>query len=98
MNLFDIQSPETGESFTTLLSKKYVKIVRIVSSNQIEPVTYNQDEDEWVAVLEGEAVLEMDGEQISLRRGDTLLIPAHTPHTVLETQKGTVWLAVHLNP
>ena len=98
MNLFDIQSPETGESFTTLLSKKYVKIVRIVSSNQIEPVTYNQDEDEWAVVLEGEAVLELGGERITLKQGDTLLIPAHTPHTVLKTQQDTVWLAVHINP
>ena len=98
MNLFDTHIPETGETFTTFLEHKNVKIVRIVSSDQIEPVTCDQDEDEWVAVLEGEAVLELDGERITLKRGDTLFIPAHTPHTVLETQKGTVWLAVHISP
>jgi len=97
-NLFDTPIPETGETFTTLLKHKNLKIVRIVSSDNIEPVTYDQDEDEWVAVLEGEAVLEMDDEQISLQRGDTLFIPAHTLHKVLETQKGTVWLAVHISP
>ena len=98
MNLFNTPIPETGESFTTLLEHKNLKIIRIVSSDRIKPVIYDQDEDEWIAVLEGEAVLEMDGERITLRRGDTLLIPAHTPHTVLETQKGTVWLAVHISP
>ena len=98
MNLFDTPIPETGETFTTLLKHKNVQIIRIVSSDQIEPVIYDQDEDEWVAVLEGEAVLEMNGERITLRRGDTLLIPAHTPHKVLQTQKGTVWLAVHISP
>ncbi len=98
MNLYDTPSPETGETFTTLLEHKNVKIIRIVSSDQVEPLTYNQDEDEWVAVLEGEAVLQIDGEGITLRRGDTLLIPAHTPHTIVQTQKDTVWLAVHINP
>jgi len=98
MNLFDAHIPETGETSTTLFHNKNVKIIRIVSSDRIEPVIYDQDEDEWVTVLEGEAVMEMDGERITLKRGDTLLIPAHTPHTVLETQKGTVWLAVHISP
>jgi len=98
MNLFDTSTPETGETFTTLFHNKNVKIIRIISSDRIEPVIYDQDEEEWVAVLEGEAVMELDGERITLKRGDTLLIPAHTPHTVLETQKGTVWLAVHISP
>jgi cupin 2 domain-containing protein len=98
MNIFDHTSPKTGEEFTTLLEHKNVRIVRIVSSNDIEPIDYVQDEDEWVMVVEGGATLNVDGERVTLNQGDTLFIPAHTPHTVTATQHGTIWLAVHISP
>ena len=58
---------------------------------------YLQDEDEWVVLIEGEATLEIDGEEVTLRRGESLFIPARTPHTVTATRHGTVWLAVHIS-
>jgi len=96
MNLYDTSAPPTGETFTTLLEHRNIRIVRIVSSDQVEPVEYLQEEDEWVALLEGEATLEVNGRTVHLSRGDTLFIPAHTPHTVTATRRGTVWLAVHI--
>jgi len=96
MNLFDHTSPKTGEEFTTLLEHKNIRIVRIVSSENVKPIEYVQEEDEWVVLIEGEATLEVDGKSVALSRGDTLFIPAHTPHTVTATQHGTVWLAVHI--
>ncbi|ADV47117.1 cupin domain-containing protein [Nitratifractor salsuginis] len=98
LNLFYYTVPPTGEAFTTLLQDKNVKIVRIVSSNNIEPTEYHQEEDEWVVLLEGEAEMEIDGKRRTLKRGDTLFLPAHTPHTVLRTARGTLWLAVHIYP
>ncbi len=97
MNIFDYDIPEVGEDFTTLLEQDGVRIVRIVSSDNIEPVEYIQDEDEWVVVLEGEAVLEIDNKTKTLYRGDTLFIPAQTPHKVLSAMHGTLWLAVHFS-
>ncbi len=97
MNLFDFQVPKTGESFTTLLEQKNIKIVRIVSSADIEPIEYIQDEDEWVVVLEGQALLLVNSDEKILEKGDMLFIPSHTPHTVLETREGTVWLAIHIS-
>lgn len=96
MNLYDHSVPKTGEDFTTLLEHKNVRIVRIISSKNIEPIEYVQDEDEWVVVIEGEATLDVAGKEIILRRGDTLSIPAHTPHTVISTKQDTLWLAVHI--
>jgi cupin 2 domain-containing protein len=96
MNLYNTSTPAIGETFTPLLEHANIRIVRIVSSDQVEPVEYLQEEDEWVALLEGEATLEVDGKPVHLSRGDTLFIPAHTPHTVTATRKGTVWLAVHI--
>ena len=96
MNLFDHTSPKTGEEFTTLLEHKNIRIVRIVSSENVKPIEYVQEEDEWVVLIEGEATLEVDGKSVALSRGDSLFIPARTPHTVTATQHGTVWLAVHI--
>jgi cupin 2 domain-containing protein len=95
-NFFDYTVPPTGEEFSTLLQDKNVKIVRIVSSDDIEPVEYRQEEDEWIVLLEGEAEMEIDGRWRVLKRGDTLFLPAHTPHRVLRTARGTLWLAVHI--
>ncbi len=97
MNLFDYTTPKTGESFTTLLEHKNIKINRIVSSDNLEPIEYIQDEDEWVVVLEGEATLLIDGVEKKLTKGETLFIPAKTPHRVIETKKETLWLAVHIH-
>ncbi len=97
MNLFDYTVPATDETFTTLLTHKNITINRIVSSNSLEAQTYLQEEDEWVVLLEGEAILQIKEEERKLTKGDSVLIPAKTPHKVLQTQKGTLWLAVHIN-
>ncbi len=96
MNLYDFSVPKNGEEFTTLLEYKNIKINRIVSSDKIEPIEYIQDEDEWVVVIEGEATLLLKDEEKTLKKGDTLFIPAKTPHKVLKTSHGTVWLAIHI--
>ena len=50
-NLFEFATPKSGEVFETLLEHKSIKIVKIVSSDEVEPKIYIQDEDEWVVVL-----------------------------------------------
>ncbi len=96
MNLFDSTPPANGESFTTLLEHKNVKIIRIVSSDTPDQKEYRQEEDEWVVVLEGNALLEIDGSPHPLKRGEMVFLPAGTPHRVLKTAPGTLWLAVHI--
>ena len=96
MNLFDYITPKHGEAFTTLLEYKNIKINRIVSSDRVEEKLYEQEEDEWLVLLEGEATLLVNEEEKKLVKGDTFFIPAKTPHRVLHTQKGTHWLTVHI--
>ena len=96
-NLYPDTIPNTGETFTTLLDHPCARIVRIVSSNDIEPTLYDQKEDEWVVIIEGQAILEVEGHERTLQRGESLLIPAHTKHRVLKVERGTVWLAVHFS-
>jgi len=95
MNIFDFKIPNLGEDFTTLLEHKNVKIVRIVSSDNLEKKEYNQKEDEFVILLRGSATLEIEGKNVTLNKGDTLFIPAKTKHKVLATQKGTLWIAIY---
>lgn len=85
-----------GETFTTLLEHKNIKILRIISSQNFESVEYSQDEDEWVVLLEGEATLRVDKRIERLGKGESLFIPAKTKHTILSMQHGTIWLAVHI--
>jgi len=96
MNLYNFIVPKDGEDFTTLLEHKNIKINRIVSSADLEPIEYIQDEDEWVVLIEGEATLIVEDEEKILKKGDILFIPAKTPHKVLKTSHRTVWLAVHI--
>lgn len=100
-NLFQ-QLPrlEQGEEFETLLHHRNLKIERIVSSPCPEEIRYCQQQDEWVVLLQGEAVLELDESQYKLSAGDHRFIPAGTPHRVLATsdEPRCIWLAVHLYP
>ena len=100
-NLFqDIPSTLTEELVSVLASNRHVRIERIVSTGQASPqgFWYDQDEDEWVVVLSGEAKLRIEGHS-DLRHlgpGDHLTIPARQKHRVEWTSElqPTVWLAV----
>ena len=75
------------------------RVERIVSSGQSSPpgFWYDQDEDEWIVLLQGRAALEYgDGGGAELRPGDWLLIPAHCRHRVASTSSDPccIWLAV----
>lgn len=98
-NLFlDDQPPPGGERFDTLLAHRNLLIERIVSSADIVPGDYLQEQDEWVVLLRGSATLVVDGDETRLAAGDYLFLPAGTPHSVTQTSAGTLWLAIHLHP
>lgn len=90
------------ELFEPLLSVPAARIERIVSTGQITPPAewYDQQDDEWVAVLAGAARLQIEGESTErqLAVGDWLFLPAHCRHRVTWTQESppTVWLAIHV--
>ena len=87
------------EHFATLFENETVRIERIASHSHSSPsgFWYDQPQAEWVIVLRGQAVLELeDGELIPLQGGDYLLIPSHFKHRVQQTGADTLWLAVHI--
>jgi cupin 2 domain-containing protein len=100
-NLFDDFPEEFDEEFIEdLVDGEDVRVERIVSRGQASPegFWYDQDDDEWVGLLAGAAVLSLedDDEKVTLRPGDHINIPAHKKHRVEWTapDEETVWLAV----
>jgi cupin 2 domain-containing protein len=98
MNILNnINVPPQNEEFKTLLEHKNIKIIRIVSSDNVEPIEYIQDEDEWILLLEGKATILVESKETKLSKGDTLFIPTETKHKITYTQNATVWLAIHIS-
>ncbi|MGR5236316.1 cupin domain-containing protein [Vibrio alfacsensis] len=100
MNLLkDLPNDLTREVFDDLLTHQQLRIERIVSKGQITPEDewYDQEEHEWVLVLQGAGELTFaEGSVTHLKAGDHINIPAHTKHKVSWTDpnKETIWLAV----
>jgi len=92
------------ERFDALAGAGATRVLRIVSTGQATPPGewYDQDDDEWVAVLAGAAAIAIAGEPAPRRLGpgDWLLLPAGCRHRVAWTDpaRPTVWLAVHFAP
>ena len=99
---FPLAIPESipEELFTELLRGKDFRMERIVSKGHSSPESgwYDQDENEWVIVLKGEARISFsDGGVVHLSAGGYINIPARTRHKVIWTtpDKETIWLAIH---
>ena len=88
-------APVTGEHIAEIARLGGVVVEQILSGTVAAPVDFDQEHDEWVVVLAGGAVLEVAGERIGLGAGDWVLLPARTPHRLVETVPGTSWLALH---
>lgn len=105
-NLFDATAGtsthgERREQHDDLYVAPHVRITRIESNAHQSPAGfwYDQPDDEWVAVIAGDAVIEFDdGTRHRMQAGDWLVIPARCRHRVAETGDRTIWLAVHSDP
>lgn len=102
--LFQIpRTTSPSEIFETLCSGNGFRLERIVSTGQVTPQGdwYDQKQDEWVAVLIGRATLlfESAAENLELKPGDYVFIPARCRHRVewTDPETPTVWLALHFD-
>ncbi|MHB8973002.1 MAG: cupin domain-containing protein [Pirellulaceae bacterium] len=97
----DISANLPDELFQTILNRPNVRIERIVSQGHASPegFWYDQEQHEWVIVLQGAARLRLEGEErtLEMKPGDFVDIPAHRRHRVEWTTcaEPTIWLAVH---
>lgn len=100
MNFFEeLKDASHEEIFEEVFKRDGLRIERITSMGQFSPegFWYEQEENEWVVLLQGEACLELEsGEEISLKTGDSYYLPAMMKHRVSYTsvKPACLWLAV----
>lgn len=95
----DVPSSIPDEIFNDIITTENVRIERIISHGHSSPEQgwYDQDENEWVMVLEGQGVIEFEDERVvTLSKGDYINIAAREKHKVVGTDRDvvTIWLAV----
>jgi len=97
MNIYEMPGfPINDEVISVLEQNESVRIERIVSAGQ-QSDWYDQEESEFVILLEGRAQLAFEGNRtITMEKGDTLLIPPHQKHRVANTSADPpcIWLCV----
>jgi cupin 2 domain-containing protein len=97
MNIFNLPPLPLPEELTTILAESPgIRIERIISTGQVSD-WYDQTETEFVALLEGSAVIEYeDGKTIAMSKGDTLIIQPHERHRVscTSSEPPCIWLCV----
>lgn len=98
-NIFDnINLDKNSEEFIEILKSDKIKIERIVSNGQVSPKDfwYEQEESEFVLLIDGEAILEFESREVKLQKGDFINIKAKEKHRVKYTSKEqtTIWLAI----
>jgi len=106
-NLFESIPTDIPEELVEVLAegRGQIRIVRLVSQGHSSPdgFLYDQEETEWVVLLQGRAVMSFENpitgviNPVPLKPGDWIEIPAHARHRVESTSpdEPTVWLAVH---
>lgn len=100
-NLFQLPDPlPNTEEFEPLHQSENLLIERIISTGQTTPEGqwYDQEQDEWVVLLQGEAQLMYeDNSTVNLSAGHWVFIPAHQRHRVSYTssEPPCIWLAIH---
>jgi len=99
-NIFnDIPQNLDNELFEELVKTDNITIERIISKGHQSPISgwYDQEQDEWVMVLSGKAIILFeDDTEVTMKNGDHIIIPAHQKHKVIWTEPDieTIWLAV----
>ena len=102
-NLFEHIPTSLPEEFseTLLEGNGNFRVEGIVSRRHASPPDFwfDQDLPEWVTLISGSAVLQFEDEteDLELKPGDWIEIPAHRRHRVAKTSEAedTVWLAIH---
>ncbi len=86
------------EQFDVLMKSPNCRIERIVSSGHTSPkgFWYDQENDEFILLVQGEATLEFEDRMVTLKPGDYLFLPKNCKHRLEKTSVDPVcvWLCV----
>ena len=84
-NIFDgISAVGEEEKFDLLMKGTHYRIDRIVSSGHSSPqgFWYDQEDDEWILLVQGKATLEVEGKFIDMKAGDYMFLPKNCKHRI----------------
>ena len=87
-NIFDgITAVGEEEQFDLLMKGTHYRIDRIVSSGHSSPqgFWYDQEDDEWILLVQGKATLEVEGKFIEMKAGDYMFLPKNCKHRIEKT-------------
>ncbi len=96
MNIFDVKNiDKTKEIVEILKENENVKIEKIISTGQTTE-WMEQEKEEFVMLIQGEAIIEYENKKQELRAGDTVIIKKNEKHRVVYTSESPccIWLCV----
>jgi mannose-6-phosphate isomerase-like protein (cupin superfamily) len=63
------------------------------------PALHKHPYEEIFIVLEGEASFRSEDDELDVRAGDVVIVPAETPHAFTSSAEGHLWqIDIHVNP
>ena len=96
MNIFNVKNiDKTKEIVEILKENENVKIEKIISTGQTTD-WMKQEQEEFVMLIQGEAIIEYKNKKQELRAGDTVIIKKNEKHRVAYTSENPccIWLCV----
>ena len=90
---------QSRETLDLLLEGTEFRLEHICSYSDCSPddFWYDQEQDEWVALIAGRSTLAFEEGRLEMQSGDAILIPAHLKHRVVSTSSDATWLALHFS-
>ena len=99
MNIFEIEKLpgiREDEIVDILKENENVRIERIISTGQVSDWMI-QERNEYVVLLQGNAIIEFNDKKVEMKAGDTLFIEKQEIHRVSYTSENPccIWFCVH---
>ncbi len=82
----------------TLSSKSHINITLFAFDKNEEISAHTSPGDAMVQVLDGEALVNIDGKEITAKAGEVVVMPANVPHSVTAVSRFKMLLVVVKQP
>ncbi|MCI5707167.1 MAG: cupin domain-containing protein [Odoribacter sp.] len=86
------------EQFNLLAKSPNCRVERIVSAGHSSPkgFWYDQENDEFIMLVQGEATLEFEDKMVDMKAGDYMVIHKNTKHRIEKSsmEPACIWLCV----
>lgn len=95
LNMASLVEYQQGQIVSkTLVQNEHVSITLFAFEKDEEISTHQSEGDALVMVLDGETKVTIGGEQFVVKKEETIVMPARTPHAVYATQQFKMLLIV----